>query len=302
MVNLSEMDLDLLRILHVVLEERGVTRAAERLHVTPPAVSNALKRLREVLGDPLLVRSGRGLVPTPRALELQPTLARTFAALEHALRGRFDPATATRSFTLALTDADQLTGLPAIARRFARVMPRAHLRAVSVDVLLSSGGLEGTEVDLVLGPPSVGDGLHHEPLYREEGVFVVQRDHPRVRDRLGAARFRSERHVDVHIALGRGGEGHRAAEEALARQGLTRDIAVTVPTFTAAAWVAASTDLVAGIPRRLAEALASSLPIRIVRGPLARVGFAIGMTWHERTHADPGARCLRDVVRAALKA
>ncbi len=209
--------------------------------------------------------------------------------------------------TLALTDADQLTSLPAIARGFAERMPRAHLRVVSVDVLVATGGLEGTEVDLVIGPPDPADAdLHHEPLYEEEGTLVARRDHPRVKARLSPARFDAERHVDalealrVHIALGRGGRGHKMAEAAQAERGLVRDIAVTVPTFTAAAWLAAATDLLAGIPRRLAESLATSLPIRVLSGPLPRLPFTIGMSWHGRTDGDAAATCLRDVVRCAF--
>lgn len=296
-MNLSSVDLNLFHVLHVVLEERSVTAAAARLHVTPPAVSNALRRLRDLFGDPLFVRSGRGLVPTPRAVELGPTLARALGELEGAVRGdAFDPQTSTRTFTLALSDADQLTTLPDLARRFGDRLPRAHLRVVSVDVLLSSGGLAGTEIDLVIGPPAEGPGLHCETLHQEEGTFVVRSDHPRIGARLTKKRFDAERHVDTHIAHGRGGAGHRVAEDAFAAHGLTRNVAVTVPTFVAAAFVAASTELVAGIPRRLAESLRGAVPIRIVRGPLAVFRMPLCMSWHDRTDGDPAMQVFRGIV------
>lgn len=302
-VNLSSVDLNLLHVLHVVLEEQSVAKAAARLHVTSPAVSNALRRLRELLGDPLLVRSGRGLVPTPRALELAPKIAAAIAAIEGALaREDFDPEKTTRTFTLALSDADQLTTLPPLAGRFTARFPRAHLRVVSVDVMLASGGLSGPEIDLVIGPVTRGPRLHHRVLYEEDAVFVVRKDHPRVRGKLSKARFSTERHVDTHIAHGRGGEGHRAAEEAFAAHGLSRDVAVTVPTFAAAAWVAATSDLVAGIPRRLAERLRATLPIRIVEAPLPLFRMPIAMMWHERTAADPATAAFREVVASTARA
>jgi DNA-binding transcriptional LysR family regulator len=297
-VNLSGIDLNLLLVLHTVLEEQSVAKAAKRLHVTPPAISNALARLRETLGDPLFVRSGRGLTPTPRALELAPVLARTLAELEQSLFAGpgFDPRTTTREFAIALADADQLARLPKLARVFADRLPRARLRVVSIDTLISAGGLADSAIDVAVGPATDDDGLHHLALYEEEGVLVVRRDHPRIRRRITPAQFGRERHVDIHLALGRAGIGNRVVTDEFARHGLVRDIAVTVPTFAAAAMVVASTDLVGGMPRRLAESLRSVAPIVIVRGPGPGVRFAMQMLWHERTHRDPAASYFRSLI------
>lgn len=301
-MNLSGLDLNLLWVLHVVLEQGSVARAAKRLALTSPAVSNALARLRSALGDPLLVRSGRGLVPTPRALALRPVLAQALGALEGAIGqpSELDAERTTRELTIALTDSDQLVSLPAIAEAFAERMPRARLRVVSIDTLVSSGGLAGPLVDVAIGPPMDGPGLRSAPIYEEEGVLVVRRDHPRVRRRLTARRFCAERHVDIHLALGKGGVGHRAAEEALARHGLTRDVAVVVPTFAAAAMVVAQTDLVTGMPRRFAEALVRTLPIRIVTAPIPPMRFTMQMMWHERTHHDPIAARFREAIASVF--
>ena len=123
-MNLSALDLNLLLVLHAVLEEGSVARAAERLHVTSPAISNSLARLRAQLDDPLLVRSGRGLVPTPRAKELAPILARIVEEAEQVIEGPArDPAASTRELTLALADADQVASLPRLANALARTMP-----------------------------------------------------------------------------------------------------------------------------------------------------------------------------------
>lgn len=300
-MNLSALDLNLLLVLHAVLEEGSVARAAARLHVTSPAISNSLARLRAHLGDPLLVRSGRGLVPTPRAKELAPILARIVEDAELVIEGPArDPAASTRELTLALADADQVASLPRLADALARTMPRARLRVVSVDTLISSGGLEGGAVDAAIGPEEVASGLHASPLYEEEAVLVVRRGHPTVKRKLTREAFNSLRHVDVHLALGRGSAGHRVAEDAFARFGLVRDVAITVPTFTAAAMVAASTDLVAGLPRRMVQSLAKVADLVIVEAPLPVFRFTMQLVWHERTHLDPVAQRFRATITEAL--
>lgn len=300
-MNLSNLDLNLLLTLHAVLKQRSVARAAAHLHVTSPAVSNALARLRDVLGDPLFVRKGRGLTPTPRALELEPVLANTFAALESAIAATpFEAKTSTRSFSLALSDTDQLASLPAIARTFARDLPRAKLEIVSIDTLISSGGLDGSNVDAAVGPEEPGDGVHLRPLYEDEAVFVVRKGHPRIARRLSPALFNAEGHVDVHLVLGKAGAGHRAAEDAFARFGLSRRVAVTVPSFAAAAMVVSSTDLLAGMPKRVALMLSRSLPLSIVKPPMPALRFPMMLLWHERTQQDPAAGYFRDLVARTL--
>lgn len=303
MVNLAQIDLNLLLVLHTVLEEKSAARAAKRLHVTPPAISNSLARLRALLGDPLVVRSGRGLTPTPRALELAPHLRAAIEAFGRAVAGEqaFDPATTTRTFALTLSDAHQVCDLPRLARAFARKMPRAGLRIVSVDHHSAVDGLAGGEIDAAIAPGHpLQPGHHARDLYAEDSVLVLRRDHPAAGKPLTREAFGRLRHVDIHLALGRGGIGHRSASAAFGAQGLRRDIAVTVPSFLAAAVVAAETDYVAGMPRRLAEALATFVPITMVTVPGLSLTFRMQLQWHERTDRDPGARAFRELVVEAL--
>jgi len=299
-VNVSQLDLNLLRVLHCMLEERSVARAAARLHVTSPAVSNALARLRDALGDALFVRKGRGVTPTPRALELSPMLAAMFSTLEKSLaQTPFDPQTSNRTFSLALSDTDQLSSLSAIARAFARCLPSARLDILSIDALISSGGLDGSTIDAAIVPPAT-EGAHFRPLYEDEAVFVVRKGHPRVRGRLTPSLFNQEAHVDVHLVLGKAGAGHRAAEDAFARHGLSRRVAVTVPTFAAAAMVVVSTDLIAGMPRRVAAMLGRALPLLVARPPMPALRFPMMLAWHERTHHDVAAGYFRDLIAGAV--
>src|SRR5262245_25722938 len=172
-------------MLDTVLTERSIVRAARRLHVTPSAVSNALARLRGALDDPLLIRSGRGVVPTPRAAALAPAVARALRDLDQAIHGDgFDPATNDREFTLAVADAGQVVKLPQIVAAFAATMPRARLRVLSIDTLFASGGLAGTEVDVAIGAGEKGPGVHAQPLYEERLVLVARARHPTIRNRV----------------------------------------------------------------------------------------------------------------------
>lgn len=304
MTTLSSVDLNLLYVLHVVLEEGSATRAAERLHVTQSAVSNSLARLRDLLEDPLVVRSGRGLVPTPRAEELAPVLAATIERLEGVVARpqSFDPKTTRRRFTLACGDNHEISDLPIIAETMAREMPLASLRAVTVDYLITTNGLESGDVDVAVGPEQAIPSRHHaEHLYDEDVALVVRRDHPGVGKRMTAKRFNSLKHIDTLVALGRGGAGHRAAEARMRELGLSRDVALAVPHFATAAMAAARTDYVAGLPRRTAETFCRFLPIRMVKPPF-ELTFRSTLFWHARTHDDPGACYFRSLVIRSLTA
>ena len=293
------MDLNLLLVLHTVLAERSVVRAARRLHVTPSAISNALARLRDTLEDPLLVRSGRGVVPTPRATALAPALAHALRDLEQAVLGRsFDPTTTERVLTLAIADVIQIVKLPKIVAALAAKMPRARLRVLSIDTLFASGGLAGPEVDVVIGAGEKGPGTRAQPLYEEQIVLVSRAGHP-AGTRVTKPRLSALRHVDVQVAPGRGNQSLAAR---YAAAGVAREIAVLVPTFTAAAAIVAATDLVASLPASLVAVLGPRLALRRIATPLAPLAMTINLVWHERTHEDPAARVFRELLVEATAA
>jgi DNA-binding transcriptional LysR family regulator len=304
LVNLSSLDLNRLLVLHAVLRERSVTRAAAVLNVTPSAVSNALARLRATFDDPLLVKSGRGLVLTPRATALAPQLAEAVAAIARVVEDQstFDSARTTRTFTLACSDAEQISEVPRIATAFARKLPNARLRVMSVDQLEAKGGLASGEVDVAIGPAHgpVPD-VHVSELYEEEGVLIVRKGHPHVRRRMSKDQFNTLRHIDILLALGGPGIGHRIVDEFLASHGLLRDIAISVPSFAAAAAIAAQTDWVAGMPRRMAAVFLRQMPLTSVAMPVPAVKFRIQLMWHARTHLDAGARFFRSLIVAAVR-
>ena len=300
MVSIESIDLNLMLVLHTVLTERNVARAAQRLHVTPSAVSNALARLRDVFADPLVTRKGRGIVPTPRALELAPAVARAIHEIEHVLQAsRFDAATCARTFTLAIADAGQITWVPRIADVMAREMPRAHLRVVGIDSLLSLGDLTSSEVDLHFGKPAKGPGLHVEVLFEERLVLVARRGHPAAGKRLTKRALGALRHVRVEMLPGRSLRDPIAA--VYARAGVPREVVMTVPSFASAATVVASSDLVTTVPASLQTAQGARWGLSALAGPIPAHAVAMALCWHERTHADAAAAAFRALVRRAVE-
>ena len=298
-MSITSLDLNLLLVLQAVLAERSVARAAERLHVTPSAISNSLARLRSALGDPLVTRKGRGIVPTSRALEIAPVLERSLREIEAAIGpSPFDPAHSTRMFTLAVAEAGQVAWLPRITHVMRTQMPRARLRVVGIDSLVSLGGLSSTEVDLHIGVRSEGTGMHAEPLVKERTTLVARGNHPALAGRLSRRRLDTLEHVTVQMLPGRTFRDHVSA--AYESAGIRREVVLAVPTFTAAAAVAAGTDLVATLPGSFLATEGSRLGLRAVRGPAPAHDVSISLCWHERTHSDPAMIAFRALVRRAI--
>jgi DNA-binding transcriptional LysR family regulator len=299
-VSIAAVDLNLMAVLHTVLAERSVARAAERLHVTPQAVSNALARLRDVLGDPLVTRQGRGIVPTPRALELAPRIARAMQELELALLDApFEAARCNRTFTLAVADLGQVIWLPRIATALLQEMPLAQLRVIGIDALISLGNLSSAEVDLHLGVAGKGPGLHAEPLLEEHSVLAAREGHAAIGRKLSRRSLADLRHVRVEMVPGKNFRDPFAA--LYARAGVAREVVLTVPSFTAAAEVVAASDLVSMLPSSFLATKGPQLGLRALATPLPTHTVEIAMCWHERTHADPAARAFRALVRGVVR-
>jgi DNA-binding transcriptional LysR family regulator len=298
-VSLHQLDLNLLRTLDTVLCERSVARAARRLNVTPSAVSNSLARLRHELDDPLVVRKGHGIVPTPRALALAPLLREALLTLQRAIRNEsFDPATTTQQFTLAVTDAGQISHLPTIGRLMAAEMPRASLRVVGIGTFLSWGGAASAEVDAAIARfDEETPGVHASPLHEERSILVARHGHPAAGKRLTRAQLGRLRHVDIEVAPGR---GFRGLDESYTRLGIPRAIAMVVPSFVSGASVVAETDWVATLPASLVEALKPQFRLVALKADAPTQRTPLHLIWHERSHTDPASRAFRTLLKRAL--
>lgn len=282
---LSALDLNLLVVLAALLEERHVTRAARRVGLSQSATSHALSRLRELYRDPLLVRSGRRLDLTPRAVELLPQLTRGLAELGGTLSGEraFEPLTARRSFTIGMADYVQTLLLPALLRSLTK-------RAPHVDVAVSgfpdaSDRLEdGTMDAAVLQGTKAPKGLSSRQLFSDGFTCMLRKGHPQVPGaRLSMARYLSLNHVLVSPS----GQGPSFVDTELERRGLTRRIALRVASFLIAPQVVCESDLVSTGPSRLLALLATRYPIRLFSPPLRLPRFQLQLAWHSRLDHDP---------------
>ena len=299
MMSIDSIDLNLLRILHFVLEEGSVSKAAARLNVTASAVSNALARLRSLLDDPLFVRNGRSVTPTPRALELRPQIAAAIEALRSALQSsnRFQPETCRRCFTIASADNICVGLLPSIISRLANAMPKATLQMVTLDHGIASGGLLSGEVDVLLGlPPEMTPNLRSGPAYTESLVCALNRDVRVPKRGLSLRQFLQSRHIRV-VLQGRYPIDY--IDGCLAELGHERDVAISVPHFFTAALCAAETSNIAMLPRTMVEHLRQFLPLALYAAPFKVPPIEIKQVWHIRSETDPASALFRQIVRGA---
>lgn len=297
--NLAAVDLNLLVALDALLEERSVTRAAQRLGLSQPATSHALARLRELTGDALLVRSGARLVRTPRAEALQPAVRAILDDVRRALEGdHFEPASARRAFTIASADYGELVLVPPLLRILAREAPGVDLvvRPVPEE---PAEALAAGRVDLVLGvEPGRGapGSLERRKLFDDGFVCLVRRDHPVLERELTVERFAAMGHLFIAPRGTRGG----VVDDALGRRGLERRVVAMVPSFVAAPALVAESDLVVTLPSLLAARLAGPFGLRALEAPVRLPRFTISALWHARSRRDPAHAWLRaTLVRAA---
>lgn len=300
---LAGLDLNLVLALDALLGERHVTRAAARLGVSQSAASHALARLREVLGDPLLVRGPHGVMqPTPRALALAPMLSRALADVAAALRRPepFAPATARLTFHLGAGDYAELVLLPKLAARLAKAAPGIDLfvRVVPDDMpgALARGDADAAIVPLRPRDVVAGPGLYQRLLFEEQFVCAVRTGHPATQRRLTLDRYCS---LD-HLLIAPRGTYGGFVDDALAALRKQRRVALAVPHFLIVPHVVASTDLIVTLASRIAAAFAESHRLATLRPPseLALTGFPMHLVWHERTHGDDAQRWLRDQIAA----
>ena len=290
---MSMPDLNLLVTLDVLLSEGNVTRAAQRLRLSPSAMSRSLARLRETTGDPLLVRAGRGLVPTPRALELRDKVNQLVQDAEAALR----PAKApdlnqlNRTFTLRTSEGFAENFGPDLIARVGMEAPGVLLRFVQKLDKDSAQLREGT-IDLETGVvvTTMGPEIRTQALFRDRFVGVVRLGHPLSQGEITPARYVTGR----HIGISRRGLEMGPIDDALSLLGLKREIAGIVGGFSTAVAMSRASDFIASVPERHTGNLRAGMytfPL-----PFTTPEFTVSLLWHPRYHADPAHRWLRGLV------
>jgi len=290
---MSAPDLNLLIALDMLLSEGNVTRAAHRLHLSPSAMSRTLARLRETTGDPLLVRAGRGLVPTPRALELRERVSQLVQDTEAVLRPAKTPdlKQLVRTFTLRTSEGFAESFGPDLIARISGEAPGVRLRFVQ-KLDKDSALLRDGTIDLETGvvADTMGPEVRAQALFRDRFVGVVRMEHALTQGEITPARYAAGR----HIGISRRGLEMGPIDEAMSLVGLEREIATIVGGFSTALALARAADLIASVPERHTGNLRDGMHTFPL--PFTTPEFTVSLLWHPRFHADPAHRWFRGLV------
>lgn len=312
----SALDLNLLRVFDEVMASKNITRAAEQLNMTQPAVSNALRRLREALGDDLVQRAGYGIEPTPRGAALWPAIREALAMLENELApDRFDPKGSQQNFVLAMADATAAMLMPPLIETLERDAPNVNLRIVPLTTRDPRGLLEAGDIDVAIGyfPAAVAsiglaamqtgtaDAFSHAQLYSGEYVCVMRRGHPLAKRRKNPTLTIEEYCAAKHLLVSFSGRPYGFIDEALAPLGRTRRIVLTVNQFFTAGQVVAGSDLLTVLPRHFLSATGIRDAFAVAELPFDVPQVHVDMIWHRRSQANTAQQWLRGAIQAAAK-
>ncbi|SEB24294.1 LysR family transcriptional regulator [Paraburkholderia sartisoli] len=293
---MPELDLNLIPYLVAMEDTRNVSRAAERLGVSQPRVSTALGRLREYFGDPLFVRTSRGMEPTPRALTLIPAAREALSRIESGLIDSedFDPATSTHTFSIALSDVGEIVFLPRLLQVFAQRAPHANLRSVTLTPAHVERGLESGDVDLAVGffPDLSGNNFFQQRLFTHRFICLMRTGHPLAKT-LTVEQFIACGHAVVRSE----GRSQEVLEQYLEKKRIRRRAVLETPHFMSLPFILARTDLIATVPHAIGFAYVSEhASITIVEPPMPLPRFDLRQHWHRKFHNDPRVGWLRGVV------
>lgn len=289
----KRLDLNLLVTLEALLVEQNVTKAAARLHLSQPAVSAQLSRLRDVFDDPLLVPAQRGMTPTAKALELLVPLRQALDQVRATVALQdFDPARAQFTVTIACTDYLQAAVVGPLAVGLRAKAPGVRVALRNLDTAQLEAQMTRGDVDLALMTPAAAPpSLRSRHLFDERYVLIGRHGHPRLRGAITVAEFAQLEHVIVSL---RGGDFETPVDNAMAALGHKRHVVLSAASFLFVPDIVSQSDFVALVPERLVRDRADKL--QMLDCPFPVEGFAVGMVWHERSHAHSGHRWIREAL------
>ncbi len=294
-MELADIDLNQLVLFQHLMAERRVSRVAEKMGLTQPAVSNTLAKLRRQFGDDLFVRTPTGMVPTPFAEQLAEPIGYALGMIHGGLNQhrRFDPASVKRSVTIAMTDIGEIVFLPELVDHLRRTAPGLSLSTVRTTATNLREDMEAGQVDLAVGPlPQLKAGFFQRRLFRQRYVCLFRRDHPLDAKRLSLAAFKAAEHLVIVSA----GTGHGKVDELIRRAGIERNVRLTVPHFVSVGHLLQRTDMLATVTERLAQRLAEPFGLTFRPHPVELPEVAINVFWHAKVHRSPAHQWLRGVV------
>jgi DNA-binding transcriptional LysR family regulator len=302
------LDLNLLRVFDVLMQERRVATAAQRLQLSQPAVSNALSRLRKALGDELLTRAPNGMEPTEFAKSLHAGLQPALATIEHSLQAKasFDPARSIWHARIAMTDIGETVFLPSLLNHVQQSAPgltletlRDHQAKPAAPVGSITTAMAEGRVDLAMGwLPDVTQGLYQRKLFAQRYVCIAREGNPLLsgkKAKLTLEKFLSAEHIAVRAE----GTGHTKADDtlqAVKSDGMQRKVKLLVPSFLSVPQIVSQTDLIATVPQKLALQCAQAFQLKVWPHPVDMPAFELKMFWHRRVHTDPANQWLRALI------
>lgn len=294
-MELHELDLNLLVVFNQLLAERRVSKVADNLGVSQPAVSNSLAKLRKLLGDELFLRTPKGMEPTPYAEQLAESVSYALAMIHSGVNQRtsFYPSTASRSFTIGMTDIGEIYFLPALLERLRRDAPGVTLSTVRNTTVNVRDELEAGKVDVAIGLlPHLKAGFFQRRLFMQSYVCLMRRGHRLDKRRLSLAEFSAAEHLVVVSA----GTGHGKVDDLLQRSGVERRVRLNVPHYVSVGHILQGSDLIATVPERLADRLLGPFGLVKLAHPAKLPDIAINVFWHAKYHRSPANRWLRTVL------
>ena len=294
-MNINTLDLNLLRVLHAVMQEGNITVAGARLGLTQPTMSNALRRLRALFNDPLFVRTTHGMKPTPYAETLAGPVSETMATIRKLLEldQRFDPANTSRIFSIVMTDIGELMFLPRLMAHLEIAAPGANVISAQIPRERYREALESGSADIAIGQlPEVHQDFHQQMLCEEPLVCLMRREHPEIGNSLSLEQFLAARHiVVVHSS-----QGDSWVRKALGKHADKRRIVLQVPHYVVLPAILAETNLISVIPRAAANAFRGLPTLKALPLPFRVPGIQVRQFWHARSHHDQGHRWFRNVM------
>ena len=294
-MELHELDLNLLVVFNHLLVERKVSKVAEVLGISQPAVSNSLAKLRKLFGDELFLRTPKGMEPTPFADQLAESVSYALGMIHSGVNQRtsFDPASAQQAFTIGMTDIGEIYFLPALMERLRREAPGVTLSTVRNTAVNLRDELEAGKVDLAIGLlPQLKAGFFQRRLFSQPYVCLMRRGHRLDKRKMSMAEFSAAEHLVVISA----GTGHGKVDEVLQRSGVQRQVRLTVPHYVGVGHILQGSDLIATVPERLADRLIEPFGLAKTTHPAKLPDVAINVFWHAKFHRAPANRWLRGVV------
>lgn len=300
-MDIRQVDLNLLKVFDALLKKRHVTQAGVSIGLSQPAMSYSLSKLRELFEDPLFVRTGRGMEPTPRAQSLGGPVARLLDLVQTEIlpAPEFRPAESARTFVLCMSDIGEMVFLPRLQSFLSKAAPHVRIKTAALSMPELEEGLASGDVDLAIGYfPGLGsESLKRKALYQHSYVCIARDDHPRIGDTLSLDEYREAAHVMVHPE----GREQDVLERAHERLKIRINVHFSVPRFIGVPFLVAGSDMIAAVPQAVGKRFAEFVNVKLLPLPFPAPKYDLYLHWHPRFHHEPANRWIRDAMSELIK-